>query len=349
MTRSVSSLGSAIAAAAILGSPDLPSGMGEPYRFLRTVGGFSAGDFAGLERGEAVARILDTDKREVAVVGAVRIVAPRERLLDRYRDVSSLRNSDIVLQVGTFSAVPSAEDLRGLTFEDYDLQTLRDCEPGDCGVRLSAEEMQRFKQGVNWRAEDWRRQAGTVWRSVLAQYAVDYLANGSGALAVYRNKQVPLSVAEEFGALFEESKYFSGLAPDFFRYLQEYPRAHLDGSQDILYWSKDSFGLRPVISLTHLTLYAPVAESALARPPAFVATKQIYATHYFDAALGLTIALDDGRSGFYMVCVNRARTRSLMSFTRGLVRAIVQRRSRDGMESILRSTKAGLERRPSAL
>jgi hypothetical protein len=45
-----------------------------------------------------------------------------------------------------------------------------------------------------------------------------------------------------------------------------------------------------------------------------------------------------------MLSLNRVRTRSLTSFMRGLVRSMVQRRSRDAMEEILRSTKSALER-----
>ena len=76
----------------------------EPRPFLRTVARFSPSDFAALDRGEPVARVLDTDRREVAIIGAIRIKAPRERLLDRYRDVPSLRRSGIVLEVGTFGS-----------------------------------------------------------------------------------------------------------------------------------------------------------------------------------------------------------------------------------------------------
>jgi hypothetical protein len=122
----------------------------------------------------------------------------------------------------------------------------------------------------------------------------------------------------------------------------------LEGSEDILYWDKKAFGLRPVVSLTHLTLYAPPSVRSPATTPtgptALIATKQIYATHYFDAALGLTLVFDDHASGFYILCVDRARTRSLTSFIRGFVRGIVQRRSRDAMEKILRTTKLTLER-----
>ena len=43
--------------------------------------------------------------------------------------------------------------------------------------------------------------------------------------------------------------------------------------------------------------------------------------------------------------VNRVRTRSLVGFMRTMVRLVVQRRSREAMEGILRSTKTGLENR----
>jgi hypothetical protein len=123
--------------------------------------------------------------------------------------------------------------------------------------------------------------------------------------------------------------------------LKQFPAARLDGTEDLLYWSKDDIN-RPVTRVTHLSLYPAPAG---APRPGLIATKQIYAAHYFDAGLGLTCAFDDGTSGFYMVSMNRVRTRSLTSFTRTLVRSIVQRRSRDSMEGILRSMKSAIQQR----
>jgi hypothetical protein len=316
---------------------------GEPHDFLRTVCGFSAAELAALDRGESIARVLDTDKREVAVAGAVRVKGPRERLFAQYRDVSGLRRSQVFQEVGTFSAPPRAEDLRSLTFEDYDLETVRRCTPGDCGVRLSAENMARLQRDVNWSAADWRQQAGALWRQLLAADASAYQARGSRALAIYQNKEVPLNVAQEFQVLFNESQYFKLTAPGFFRYLEDYPDVPLEGAESILYWAKESFGLRPVMSLTHLALYSLPPGRASTSPSAFIATKQIYATHYFDAVLGLSLVFDDHASGFYMLSINRARTRSLTSFLRGFVRSTVQTRSRQALEQILRSTKASVE------
>ena len=309
---------------------------------LRQVAGFTAHDAAAVQRGQPIARILDTERAEVAVCGAVHIRAPRERILDHYRDVSLLAKHEMVLQVGRFSAAPRADDLRDLVFEPYDLDSLRECEPGDCAVRVPATSMPRFRQDVDWRGADWRTRAAAVWRQVLAGYAAEYRANGDRALAEYHNKEAPLRLQDQFALLYRASSFVTPLAPEVLQYLQEYPRVARAGAEDILYWSKDNFGLRPVLSVTHLSIHAP-PQGATAQA-AVASTKQIYATHYFDAALGITLAFDDGSGGSFMVVINRARTRSLTSPFRGFVRGIVQGRAREGVEKMLRSTKQSLER-----
>ena len=311
----------------------------EPHNFLRTVAHFSDADIAALERGEALARVLDTDRREVAVVGAVRINASPGRLFDRYRDVSSLKSSDVVMEVGRFGTPPTPGDLDALHFENYDLDTIRACKPGDCGVRLSTENMQRFARDVNWRAPDWRQQAATLWRQLLAKDAAEYLT--SGKLGDYRNKETPLDVADEFSILYDESTYFEPISPQFFGYVKHFPQTRLDGVENVVYWSKDDI-YRPVTRMTHLILYPPPAD---AQRPGIIATKQFYAAHYFDAGLGFTFTFNHRNSGFYMLAVNRVRTRSLTGIMRAMVRSVVQRRSRDAMEGILRSMKTGLENR----
>jgi hypothetical protein len=300
---------------------------------------FSETDLATLEQGNPIARVLDTDKREIAVVGAVHIIGPRERLFDRYRDVAGLKGNNLVLEVGRFGTPPRPEDLNPLHFENYDLDAIKVCKPGDCGVRLSTENMDRFAREVNWRAPDWRQQAGNLWRQLLAKDAADYLT--SGRLSDYRNKTAPLDVADEFSILYEDSKYFESLSPQFFAYVKNFPQVRLDGVENILYWSKDDI-YRPVTRMTHLSLYPPAAE---AQRPGVIATKQLYAAHYFDAGLGFTFTFNDRGSGFYMLVVNRVRTRSLTGLMRAMVRAVVQRRSREAMESILRSTKGAVEGR----
>jgi hypothetical protein len=42
---------------------------------------------------------------------------------------------------------------------------------------------------------------------------------------------------------------------EFNDYLAAWPKGKLAGAQDVLYWAKDTFGLKPVVSAYHATLY----------------------------------------------------------------------------------------------
>ena len=77
----------ALVAAGVLVRPTLTSqtrgaAATAPDTFLRTVAGFSSAELARLDRGDPIARVLDTDRREVAIAGAVRIRATQARLFD---------------------------------------------------------------------------------------------------------------------------------------------------------------------------------------------------------------------------------------------------------------------------
>ena len=335
MRASLALIGALIAAAA--GTSSAARGTSNVHDLLRATGAFTQADLAALDRGEPLARVLRTERREIAVLGAIRIRGARERLLARYRDFSNLKKSDLVLQVGTFSATPSAADLAALALEPYDLDAPKACVPGECAVRLSTEAMRRMRGAVNWTAPDARHQSAAAWRDMLASVARAYVSGGDTALPEYVNKKDPLKVPDEMRAVYEGFSAFASAAPEFFAYLREYPRARLAGTENLLYWSVNDLGIRPVVGITHQAIYAPRTG------PALVALKRVYAAHYVDAGLGVTLAADDGAGGFYMVTLERIRTRSLVSLTRALVRSIVQDKSRSGVEKLLRSSKQSIE------
>ena len=305
--------------------------------------GFTAAEIGEIDRGRPIARILETDRRQIAVAGAVRIAAPRDRLVDRFRTVDYLKRSAAVIEVGTFGDPPRAEDLRALPFEEYDLD-LRDCRAGDCRVRLSAEDIARFHRQADWRSAGWQQRSAGIWRNVMAGIAGDYLVQGPSALPVYVNKPAPISVRDELNILVADSRFLADLAPELYAGLTRPPGHPVSRADQLTYWSKEDFGVRPIMRITHQTIYQP-APSGTGTPPVLIATTQLYADHYLDAALGLTLALDapGEDSGFYLISVNRARTRSLTSWIRTVVRATVQSRSREAMLKILHATKAGLQ------
>lgn len=308
---------------------------------LREVG-FTDGDWAAIERGGAVARILDTDAREIAVAGSVRIAALRERLVARIREIENLERSAVVLDAGRFSDPPRAADLSAAPFEEYNLD-LRDCRAGDCRVRLGADDIARFHRDIDWRHADWRERSAALWRELLAGYARGYVRDGAASLPIYANKTEPLSVAGELKLLGARFAFVRRYSPAFHDYLQHFNPAGRAGAEETMYWTKEDFGVRPVFRLSHQVIYPASAPT----PAVLIATSQVYADHYLDAALGVTLAIDSGqntqRPGFYMVAVNRARTRSLSGVLRRMVRGTVQGRSREAMRKILISTKSALE------
>jgi hypothetical protein len=316
-------------------------GPGTPRELLREIARISDAEWAAVERGEAVAKVIDTDNREIAVAGAVRIAAPKDRLAERYRDIANLKRSTIVLDVGRFSRAPTAADLSRAPFEEYNLD-LRDCRPFDCRVRLSERDIARFHDEVNWRDPAWRDRSAAVWRDVLAVYAASYARSGRQALPVFANKREPLSVASELGGLVQEVGFVGGYAPDMFAFMREFAPPIPNNAEEVLYWSKEDFGIRPVFRISHQVVHTTAANPATVA----IVTTQVYADHYLDAALTVTLALDAGGASpsFYLVSVNRARTRSLTGILRAFVRSTVQSRSREALRKILTATRTSLEK-----
>jgi hypothetical protein len=315
---------------------------GTVHDLLRDIAQANDADWAAVTRGEAFAKVLGTDAREIAVAGAIRIAASSERLVDRYREVENLKRSAIVLDMGRLGKPPRAADFVSVPLEEYSLD-LRECQPGECRVRLGEAEIARFHRDVDWRAVDWRQRSQAVWREVLAGYAAAYSREGRRALPTLANRREPLSVPAELSLLVDRFGFLNAFAPGFLAYLREFGPGGPAGVDEVMYWSKEDFGVRPVLRLSHQTIY-----HASGTPRTIlIATNQIYADHYLDAGLTLTMTIDasdaGGKPAFYMISVSRARTRSLSGMLRSFVRSTVQNRSRDALRKILASTKASLE------
>src|SRR5579884_425735 len=105
---------------------------------------FTRDDFAELDRGKVVKRSVDsTAAGELAVVGAIRVEAPKQRFLDLARDITRFKRGADVLAIGRFSAPPTLQDLASLTIDkdDFDPST---CRLHDCDVRLPASVIERL-------------------------------------------------------------------------------------------------------------------------------------------------------------------------------------------------------------
>jgi hypothetical protein len=313
--------------------------------FLTSVGRFSDIDIGEISRGNVVAKLLRTsEQREMAVVGVVRVSASRNHFLAMLRDIERFKQSSEVLEIGKLSARPIPRDFERLNLDAEDVDSLRGCNPGDCRIKLPAGAIERLKRELDPSSPDYGARATALFRKTLLDYTNDYLATGNAALVQYADRRSPVSLETEFRSLLDQSTYLRELAPEFSLYLERFPQGKPPNAEDFVYWSKESFGLKPVISLTHVTIHQRVNKSASVT---LAASKQIYASHYFDASLGVTLFFeqesDSVLPGTYLVYLNRSRVDALGGGFSKLKRAIIGTDLRAGLERSLRVAKRKLE------
>lgn len=299
--------------------------------------GFTESEWRQVERGVITAKTLkSTHGREVASLGAARTQASAACFIAEFEDIEAFRTGSMVRKVRKLSDPPRAADFAGIALDQQEAASLRDCQPGRCALRLPASAMAFLRQqdgDVNAAYQQW-----------LAEYVQSYLVQGNRALVVYHDKAEPVGLAGEFQALLESQPALSGIAAEFYSYLARYPEEPLEGVSSFLYWAEDNFGLKPVISVTHALIYR--------RPGlAVIASKQIYANHYFDGSLGLTFLIEEpGQPGapVYIVYLNRSRIDLLSGWLGGLKRVMLRRRLLDGFKQNLRDVVRKLDPCPEA-
>jgi hypothetical protein len=312
--------------------------------YLEPIVRLSASEQARLEAGEPVTKLLDSDaSKEIAVFGAIWIDAPRSAYVTAVRDIERFergRSFPITKRIGS---PPRAADFAALRLSDDDLSDLRRCRVGDCDVKMGETAVRRFQQEIDWRSPDARARAEALFRELMLNLVNGYVDGGNGRLAVYRDDPTPTFVADEFHALVDRMPWIQRMWPALHRFLLDYPRATLPGATDFLYWQETTFGLKPTIRVSHLAIWPRAHETV-------VASKMLYASHYFWTALELRLLLPDpvrGR-GFWFVNVSRSRADGLSGFRGFFIRGRVRSAVENGLLGSLVATRARLENGRSA-
>ena len=315
------------------------------HKILREKIAFDETDFAALQQGETVVKLLPPqDKREVAVSGLVSLQVPAEVFLQSFRDSMIRKSNPAILEIGSFSSQPTLDDLKDLTIESRDIEDLKKCVVGDCQLKLSAMMIERFRKEVNWEAPDYNTKAAQLLKGMLLDYVRDYLARGDLALIEYNDKAKIVRLAEEQRALKAASNYIYDVLTNFPQYVRGFPKPNLVDVQNTIVWSKVKFGLKPVIAINHITIYKNEKEAG---PQILIASKQIYANHYFDSSLALTafINIPGASPASYLFYENRSRADALEGVFSKLRRGIVENRAVDSLKGILEQSRVNLNAR----
>ena len=301
----------------------------DPARSILMTGfHLSAAEIQRVDAGQVVAHTLDVkNRREIATLGVIRINTSPATYVERLADIVSFKQADGILQIGTFSNPPVLQDVASLSIDEADLRRLRECRVEECDVRLGADAIERVRREVDWRAPDASRKASQLVLQLLVDYVGRYRQRGMAATMEYAARAPRLNVGREFTSLLGADTLTSDYAPRLRRYLLEYPTSSSEKVTDFVYWSKELVRGRPVISITHVAT-AAVDDSPLAYA---IGSKQIYAMHYYDASLGLTLLLPDRTAASpstYVVYLNRSRIDLFDGVFGGVARRIVAGRAR---------------------
>jgi hypothetical protein len=186
--------------------------------------------------------------------------------------------------------------------------------------------MDRLQREMRWSSPDAKAAATALLKQMLTNYAAAYLRGGTSEMATYEDKDKPLDTAAEFRKVLSASPYLVQYVPEFHLYLEDFPRAKLEGTEEFFYWMKDKFGPKPTVTLNHVTLWKDPRDATRV----VVSFKQVYSSHYFQAGLELMALVDaPGRKGFYLLDLFRARvdppTGMLSGVLLGKIRGGVER------------------------
>jgi len=340
-TFAVAAAAASIAASVARAAPPSPSEIdpvvrGALARHLK----FSASDLSDLQRGRVVKHGLDAKAPgEVAVAGAARVAASKAAFLAAARDIVRFKSGPAVLQIGRFGSPPAIDDLAALTVdkEDFDPTT---CRVGDCDVRLPADTIRRLPLEIDPTGPTVRAQAAAWFKRTLLADVLAYVSGGPGRFTQYDDGDRPINPIVEFAGVLKATPAIDALVPGLSDHLARFPAARIADAEDFLYWSKETFGSAPFISVTHVTMVCPSARTCV------MTTKDVYSSRYIDASLALAIVTDAAASGdvFDVVYANRSRVNALKGMLSGLRKALVERRIRGTMEQSLNAIKSRLER-----
>src|SRR5258707_306802 len=317
----------------------------EPDKFFHEFVGLKDDQIREIHEGKAVAKVLNSPTADqVFVFGSVYIHSTPERYLKFASDIDALRKLPSYLAIRKFSDPPKLSDLEGFTLDEEDFKELKNCKAGHCEVQLPTESMEEFQRSVNWSAPDANDQANRLAQQMALQALLNYEQGGNAALGTYRDKNHPAVVAETFTSMLNRSKSLPVYLPKLREYLLNYPKADSGRMQSEFYWEKVNFGLKPTLRMVQAIIFQGKSPE---RPAYAVAVKQLYASHYFESALDLTVCVKDderpAHPGFYLITMTGSQQAGLTGLKGGIGRKVAGDKTRCSLGKALAAVKQKLE------
>jgi hypothetical protein len=307
----------------------------DPFAFFQPSLTITADDRRRLDGGDPVAHVIASKDPEVAVWAAVPVAIEGDRLVSWMHRIEELKRSTYVLAIGRFSDPPRLDDLADLSLDEADASDFSACRPAHCDFKLSAAEMTALQHAGEAAGALQQR-----FRQVVLDRVKAYLSGGR--IGPYADTASEVWPGQEFDTLLAHSAFLITRASSFAESLRRPRGTSAPGGESFLYWSKERLGAKPIISVTDVRILRGGDDAG--GPAVVVAGKQIFATHYVNASLGVT-ALVRGEPGGsnYLVYVNRSRVDMLHGTFAAIVRWVMQRRLKAEAGNVLEGLRRRLE------
>jgi hypothetical protein len=327
---------------AALVSLSAPASAGDARALLRAALALEDADWREADAGGVAVRVLDTPhRREIAAVALMSVRADRATFLAVASDPAAVQatNPDVTA-AGPLGRPAHPSDLAGVVVDERNVATLAACRAGTCAIKLDDDALDRLAREVDWRSPTAPDRAAAILRERLASLATDYAQRGVVALPTVHDRAVPVDNAARARELLMRAPRLGDLAPELARFLENYPRAEPGIVRDALFWSREAFWRRQVLSLGHLAAHVPDGAGPV---EAVVAMRQLDANHYFEAALTVTafVASADRR---YVARLYRFETDHKGGGFNFLERALIRRSARKRLERQMNALRALVER-----
>ena len=315
--------------------------------FLEVLGAPHANDLSAVERGEVVVwPVAGADRDEIALVGLMRVAVPRDFHFARVSNVAALRTRPGRESFGVLSTPPALADFATMSIDASDAAGIRKCRVSHCSIKLPERQMEAMADALASRRHDDRftaSQVDSLMREWLLGLVTDYRARGDAALPVYDDTRPGEQSAPGFRQLLGEDASMFRDAPMFATYLADSPAHSVPGATSTIFWAIDRRpGLKPILSVSQLSTFRGGAGPGA---PMFIATRQLYASHYFDSWLDV-VSLVVGPSPeptTYVALVRRVRFDHLPSRAFVDVRGRVVRQMRDALRDELTDARLSVQ------
>lgn len=341
LLRAAASVSSVVAALAVLQGSALVGSVDDPFAFLKPVVTVSPSDRQRLDRGEVIARALPAHDNQLAVFAASRLDAEPDALIHWTGAIEQMKKGPYVRAIRRFSDPPVLSDLDGLMLDDEDVESIRQCRRGECGVKLSESEIDALRSAVDAAGAGWKAVVQREFRRVLFNRVTRYRQEGLAGLPPYVDRPEPSVPRDAFAALVERSPQLRNHVPAITDAFARYPKATLPSVDSFLYWSKEHYGRgKPVTTITQVHIVRPGAPPL---PAVMVLAQEIFASHYRTGSLGMTafvMGRDDAR---YLVHLNRSQLDLLKGMFGGLVRSVLEGRLASEAKPAMATVKGRLE------